>query len=70
MTTPAADPRRPVAGLPSPVWFGATFVAYIVLGLTTRSVVLNWVVGPLWLVVTLYVLPQLVRRVSGRGAAG
>ena len=70
MSTPAADPGRPVPGLPGPAWFVATFVGYVVLGLVTRSVVLNWVVGPLWLLVTLYVLPEAVRRLRGRGAAG
>ena len=70
MTAPASDPRRPVPGLPSPAWFVATFVGYVVLGLVTKSAVLNWVVGPLWLLLTLYVLPELFRRVRGRGADG
>ena len=47
-----------------------TFVGYVVLGLVVRSVVLNWVIGPLWLLLTLYVLPQIARRVRGSGVAG
>ena len=31
------------------------------LGLLTKTVVLNWVVGPLYLVLVLWVLPQGVR---------
>ncbi len=46
-------------------WIVVSFVAYIVLGLTTKTLVLNWIVGPLWLVGTLWALPQLWRRITG-----
>jgi hypothetical protein len=35
------------------------FVVYVVLGVLTRSVVLNWIVGPLFLLLALYVVPKL-----------
>lgn len=40
--------------------WAVTLVAYVALGLLTRSVVLNWVVGPLFPLVALYVLPRAV----------
>jgi hypothetical protein len=41
----------------------AALVVYVVLGLLLRSVVLNWVVGPLFLLLALYLLPLAVRRI-------
>lgn len=59
---PEAAPVR----LPHAAWFVAAFVGYVVLGLLTRTVVLNWIIGPLWLLITLYLLPTAVRRVTRR----
>lgn len=57
-----------VAGsLPPARWIVASLAAYIVLGLLLRTVVLNWVVGPLWLFLTLYVAPTALRA-TWRGA--
>ena len=43
----------------APVWaYVASFVVYVVLGYFFTSVVLNWIVGPLWLVATLHLLPR------------
>ena len=56
-----------------PVWaYGLSFVVYVVLGYNFTSVVLNWIVGPLWLLATLYLLPKWLRsRERGRsGIAG
>jgi hypothetical protein len=50
-----------VQGIPSRRWFIATFVVYVALGLTLKTLVLNWIVGPLWLLVTLFLLPEAVR---------
>lgn len=60
----ATEPE--VEGLPGPGWIVASFAVYVVLGLLTKSVVLNWIVGPLWLVTTLYVLPTLGRSLLAR----
>ena len=51
------------------VWYLAAFVVYVVLGLAFKSVVLNWIVGPLFLLLTLHVLPSALRRLwPGRRA--
>ena len=43
--------------------YSGAFVAYVVLGLVTRNWVLNWVVGPLFPVLALYVAPRAVSAV-------
>ncbi len=58
---------QPVPGQPGAVdvgigWYAAALVAYVGLGLLTKSVVLNWVVGPVFPLLVLYVLPRLLRR--------
>jgi hypothetical protein len=54
---------------PWPWWaWVATFTSYVVLGYLTKSVVLNWIVGPLYPVLVMYVLPAGVRRLLGRPA--
>ena len=45
---------------PGPWHYVVAFVGYVVLGLLTRSVVLNWIVGPLFPLLVLYVVPRLV----------
>ncbi|MDH3705513.1 MAG: hypothetical protein OES57_05565 [Acidimicrobiia bacterium] len=55
----AADP---IDGLPRPAWFVASFALYVTLGLLFKSAVLNWIVGPLWLLLTLWLVPTLARR--------
>ena len=39
------------------------FVVYVALGYFLKSVVLNWIVGPLFLLVVLYVVPKAFGRV-------
>lgn len=41
-------------------------VLYIVLGYNFKTVFLNWIVGPLFLVITLYYIPLLTRLVFNR----
>ena len=38
------------------------FVSYVVLGLLFKTWVLTWIVGPFYLVITLYYLPNALRR--------
>lgn len=45
-----------------PWLYVVALVVYVALGLLLRSIVLNWVVGPLFLLLTLYLLPLAVRR--------
>lgn len=59
MATPARDLRPVVA-------FTAALVIYIVLGVALKSVVLNWIVGPLFPMVLLYAVPAGLRRVRRR----
>jgi len=44
---------------PGPWLYVLAFVVYLVLGVLTRSVVLNWIVGPLFPLLALYVVPKL-----------
>lgn len=56
-------------GEPIPVrWLVATLAVYVVLGFFLKTWVLNWIVGPLFPLLALYVLPTVLRRLSGRGA--
>jgi len=51
-------PRRPA-------WhYAAAFAAYVALGLVLKTVVLNWIVGPFFLVGVFHLLPRLGRRGS------
>ena len=60
----------PVEGLPPAAWFVVTFVVYVILGLVVKSTVLNWIIGPLWLLITLFLLPTMVRRARARVGGG
>lgn len=40
----------------------AALVVYVALGYFLKSIVLNWIVGPLFLVLVLHALPALLRR--------
>ena len=44
------------------VAYVAAFVVYVALGVVLKSAVLNWIVGPVFLVVVLYLVPKVVRR--------
>ena len=55
-----AEPRG-AGAVPAPVYVVA-FVVYVALGLVVKSAVLNWLVGPLFLVVVLDVVPRLATR--------
>jgi hypothetical protein len=53
--------------VPYPWWAWAlTFGSYVFLGYHLRTVVLNWIVGPLYPLLAMHLLPQAVRRVLGR----
>lgn len=60
--------RHHVAHLPAPGWFVLSFAVYVALGIALKSPVLNWIVGPLWLFATLFVLPGLWRALRTRTA--
>jgi hypothetical protein len=46
-------------------WYGFAFVTYVGASLVHKGL-LNWIVGPLWLVAVAVVGPALVDRVRGR----
>lgn len=45
---------------PRPWLYVVAFLVYLALGLLTRSVVLNWIVGPLFPLIALYLVPRAV----------
>jgi hypothetical protein len=47
-------------------WYAAALVGYVVTGSFLKSVLLNWLVGPLFLLIVLYLVPTLVRRLGRR----
>ena len=42
--------------------FAVVFVIYVVLGVVTKTYVLNWIIGPLFLLITLELIPRLFGR--------
>jgi hypothetical protein len=56
---PASDTWGPG---PRPWLYVVAFLAYVALGLLTGSVVLNWIVGPLFPLLALYLVPLAIRR--------
>ncbi len=50
------------------LWYGIAFVSYVVLAIWHKWL-LNWFVGPLWLVATVWVGPLVVRRLPWRRRA-
>jgi hypothetical protein len=52
---------------PYPWWAWAiTFASYVFLGYHLRTYVLNWIVGPLYPLLVMHLLPNAVRRLLGR----
>jgi hypothetical protein len=46
-------------------WYGLAGVTYVVLSIYHKFL-LNWIIGPLWLVALVWAGPALVDRVTGR----
>ncbi len=59
-------PRASADQLPPPGWFVASFLLYVALGLVFKTAVLNWIVGPLWLLLTIWFVPAAFRRLTTR----
>ena len=46
-----------------PVWaYAAVFLLYVVLGYNFRTFILNWIIGPTFLFLTLYVIHRRFKR--------
>lgn len=59
-TEPSPTPNRPLSENPY-AWL-VLFAVYVALGVVLKSVVLNWIVGPLFPLVFLYLLPRALGR--------
>ncbi|AYY13066.1 hypothetical protein EF847_10520 [Actinobacteria bacterium YIM 96077] len=47
-------------GIPAS-WYVIALVVYVTIGYFTKSVLLNWIMGPLFLLVMLYIIPTVIR---------
>jgi hypothetical protein len=54
---------------PGPGWYAAALVGYVTAGFFLKSILLNWVVGPLFLLIVLYLAPTWLGRWGGRPRA-
>jgi hypothetical protein len=43
-------------------WYAAALVGYITAGYFLKSILLNWLVGPLFLLIALYLVPTALRK--------
>ena len=66
---PQAEAQEvPPPAAPPLAAYVAVLVVYVALGYVLKSVLLNWIVGPLFLFAVLYLLPRLAgRRSPGDG---
>jgi len=45
-------------------WYATALVVYVTAGFFLKSVLLNWLVGPLFLLIVLYIVPTLLRNLT------
>ncbi len=65
----SVDPEGPQPGrsdLRAWLAFLAALASYVLLGVREKSLVLNWIVGPLYLLFAVHVIPSAVRRIGRR----
>lgn len=53
--------------LDQPIAWAVLLAVYVALGVVLKSAVLNWIVGPLFPLVFLYLLPRVLRRGGDAG---
>lgn len=70
MTSNAGDAAEARHGDIGVGWYLAALIGYVAIGYATQSVVLNWIVGPLFPFIVLYLGPTLVTRVRSRIGPG
>lgn len=58
----APEPPAPAPLLARPAAWAVLLAVYIALGVTVKSVVLNWIVGPLFPLVFLHLVPRAFTR--------
>ena len=68
MTLVAAtvDPTSPPESWRLLLRYGLTLCLYVCLGLALKVVVLNWIIGPLFPLIVLELLPRATRRIGRR----
>jgi hypothetical protein len=50
-------------------WYVFTLAVYVAAGFFLKTWLLNWIIGPLFLLLTLYLVPTWLRRLVRRGRA-
>lgn len=45
-------------------WYAVALATYVTAGFFFKSVLLNWLVGPLFLLIVLYVIPTILRNLA------
>lgn len=60
-SSPSAAHRRHRPLLEQPVAWSVLLAVYVALGMVVKSAVLNWIIGPLFPLVFLYLLPRAVK---------
>ncbi len=48
-------------------WYVVALVVYVVAGYFLKSFLLNWIIGPLFLLISLYLVPTWLRRATTIG---
>lgn len=56
---------RRLSGRETAVWYSIAAISYVSVGLLEKGL-LNWVVGPIWLVAVVVIGPAVADRVRGR----
>ena len=65
LDTPLKKPFRELFGRDELWYYGSAAAVYIVLGVLVQEVVLNWIVGPLFIVLWMWWIPPLVDKWMG-----
>lgn len=60
------EPKPPRSVGPPALAYVIALVVYIVLGVFAKSVVLNWIIGPLFPLLVLYLIPRAARAAGRR----
>ena len=73
LRTQVAEPDEAIESASEPIalgWYAFALALYVALGYFLKSWVLNWIIGPLFLLIVLYLIPTAVRRLFQRERGG
>jgi hypothetical protein len=62
---PQVTPGRQLSGRETAFWYAFAAVTYCGAGVLEKGL-LNWIIGPLWLVAVVWAGPEVVDRIRGR----